>query len=514
MTTPLMEGKATSFPGGYRYMTVHSAERRWIEKARVNPGYFIEYLTEKKPAQHHVDWMYNILDPTCKRLLIIAPRESAKTTIAVYMLTWFIGKFPWLTNFIGSVAHAQAIERIGMIKEVIEYNPRFKNVFPNIFMDYTKPYTVDQFTVWSDKWADNPATIDHKLYRSLISRYGEPKNPTMFGAGITSSKIIGKRFSGIALVDDPHSAANSTTEEQRDKIEQNFEQYVLGGSQHTAKVVVITTRWAETDLAGRMIEKKSKSGKKIWRVFETSALREDEDTGELISYWPEYWPVPKLLEKKDEVEQAMWETMYMNNPLGLAGGEFTIDQLRVDLPDVLPEFDKVILSIDLAASDKDYSDYTVIAAVGRDKARPYAYYVLGMVRGKFLFKQAISEIIKFSDEVFELYGKLDGLLFEKQGFQSIWADEVKSLRPDLPVKLVPVRGDKAERLKAVAIKAQGKRLFINQKISCIHALQSELLGFPRAQHDDIPDALSLPFQFWGVIEAAAGTVLVKSEFLT
>lgn len=426
----------------------------------------------------------------------------------VFLMAWLIGKAPWTTNFIGSVSRDQSRARVGTIKETIEINPRFKNVFPHVHMDYSKPLTVDQFSVWSERWGNSPNLIDHKIYRSLITRYGEPKDATLFGAGAGSSAVVGKRFSGMSLIDDPHDAKNSASEDLRRKAGLWFDGTFLPCVKESGKVAVITTRWAETDLAGQIMNKLRFSGDKIWDVLDIPAILPNGD-----SYWPEEWPLSRLMAKEEEVGIIVFELMYKNNPLGLSDGEFTLDMLRKDLPNPLPEIKDITISLDLAATDRTYSDYCVFTAHARDMAKPYNVYILDAVREKFAFATVLDQVAAFSDKIFDEYGRLDAVLFEKQSFQSGWSQELESRRADLPVQVVPIKGDKTTRLKAVALKAQSGRMFINQMIPSLPAMQSELIAFPKAQHDDYPDSLSLPFQYWGIGEQDSGIIVVKSDKL-
>lgn len=496
-------------PDKGRHVPVVAAERWWVEQSRRNIGRFMTYISDgqRRPANHHLEWLTAILDPNIKRLLIIAPRESAKTTIIVNTMAWLIGHFPNSTNIITSVSANQTEERLDALKQIIEL-PRYNNVFPYVHMDKTRSYNKNEFTVWSEKWPGSEKIIPYAAYRSLVASYGDIKNPTVRAAGITSSQIIGARFNGIALVDDPHDSDNSATEEQCAKVEKYFSEYILGGVQHRGKIVVITTRWAELDLAGRLKERRTAEGKPVWHVIDIPALDGDNN-----SYWPEYWPPENLQSKREEVGEIMFQTMYMNNPIGASAGMFQLHHFTNPLPDPLPEFDRVVIGVDMAESKKAGSDYTVAIAVARDNKKPFGYYVLDMIRGRWDFNEAEAQIMKFSDRIFKDYGRLDNLVYEIPANKS-HAEHIKEERPDLPVVQVQPKGQKDVRLGYVAVKAQGGKLYVNQHMYFLHALKSELIGFPKAAHDDCCDALSIPLQLdtWANT-TAAGLVSVKSPYL-
>lgn len=498
-------------PYDIQYVTVGTAERHWVERSRKNVADFVAYLSdgEMRPPAHHLEWMYYILGYPSSRVNIIAPRGSGKTTALVYIFAWLIGKKPWLTNAIFSVSAEQAEARLREIRSIITDNPRYHNVFPWIELDIKKPNNQRNFTVWSKRWKGSDSEIDYPTYRSMISRYGEPLNSTLFSAGIGSSGIVGKRFTGLVLLDDPHDARNSATEEQRIKVEEVLKETIIGCCKPEARLCVISTRWAETDLAGRLEEQKKRDGSRVWTTMQTKAILDDG-----TSYWPQEWPLDVLEAKREDVGDTIFELMFMNNPLGLSSGEFTLDMLRKSLPDPLPELREVLISCDLSRTTELYSDYTVFAAVGRDKLDPFNYYVLDMVRGQFGgMEPSLNKLAEFSDKTFRAHGQLKAILFSNRGFDPVWAESFKEKHLDMPVKIVPEKGEKGDRLKAVAIKAQQNRMFINTLMAPYNALCSELIGFP-GRHDDICDALSLPFQHWGWAGfQRAGTKQIKSPFL-
>jgi predicted phage terminase large subunit-like protein len=472
------------------FVSVIKAEEWWVEQARKSIVHYMTYVSDgqRKPANHHLTWLQAILDPKIKRLLIIAPRESAKTSLAVDVMSYWVGHFPHSTNGIFSVSVEQAKDRLDSLKQIIEL-PRYKNVFPHIHADFERPYNKSEFSVWSEKWPGSQNIIGYQAYRSLIASYGSMKNPTVFSAGMSSSGIIGRRFSGIALVDDPHDSKNSATLEQCLKVEKFFGDNILGAMQETGKVVVITTRWAELDLAGRLSQIKRSDGSYVWHTIDIPAI--DRETNS-VSYWPEYWSIERLQEKREEVGDIMFETMYLNNPLGASTGMFQPQHLIKDVPEGV-EFERIVVSCDMAKAKTASADFTVAFAIAKDKNKPFNYYVLDGIRGKWDFDEGISEIAKFAGQVFERYDQLNGVVFEEP-FDTDRANVMRDRYPSLPVMTVKPKGDKAQRLSNVAVKAQAGKLYINQELSFLPAVRSELLGFPKAAHDDTCDAMSLPLQ--------------------
>lgn len=491
----------TNQPYRERYISAARAELYLIEQSRKNPAAFMYYLSEYRPAQHHLLWIHNILEHNLVN--IIAPRESAKTTVSVYMMAWLIGKNPLLTHFIGSVAEKQAQDRLEMIREIIEHNQRFKNVFPHVYIDYKKTNNKSEFSVWADSLDGGTTMLEYSHYRSIVTTHGDPKNPTLFAAGAGSSQIIGRRFSGICLVDDPHSEANSATESLREKVYEWFHKTLLPCVKEGGKTILISTRWAMTDLSGRLKEALKPDGTPLWKTVEISAIDSEGN-----SYWPEYWSVERLDEKRVEIGEIMFQLMYMNNPLGLASNQFSPDHFRLAIPIPPPEYKSIVVSTDFAVTSRSQSDYTVFCAMARDDKRNYDIFILDLIRIKTDYHQAIEELAKFCERVASEHGKLDRVLVEKQALSIPVFHEIRSSHPELPVEQVVIKGDKGTRLSAVYYKAQRGGLWVNPDIEAYNAMVSELVAYPRTPNDDIVDAVSLPLQYWGTSQVYTGTLKV------
>ena len=443
----------------YRFITVARAEVFWIEKARKDPLAFIYYVSGKKPAQHHIDWVTAILSN--KRVNIIGPRESAKTTVAIYLMAWLIAKDPMKTHFIGSVSAGQAEDRLDMVREIIDQNARFKNVFPYIHIDYKKPSNKSEFTVWSSEGGQ-----DYGGYRTKVSLNGDMKNPTICAFGIGSSQVIGKRISGLALIDDIHSEANSATAALRQKVDDWFNRTFLPLITQSGRVCVICTRWAPDDQSGRLKEKVNLDGTPIWVTLETAALSKDGKT----SYWPEFWPVERLDAKRAEIGEVMFQLMYMNNPLGLSASMFTIEMLRKDLPDPLPEFKSIVISLDLAITEKTSSDYSVFAAIARDvKPRYYDMYVLDIVRDKISSEKLIDAVIEFCNRMAQEY-TIDCVLYENQALTISSINEFRARETIYKLQPVSLIGDKGARLMPVSLKAQRGGFYVNMHAQAYAAM--------------------------------------------
>lgn len=496
------------------YARIETVEDRWIRKARSNPADFITYVTDgtMRPAKHHLEWLYWIFSDQSPRVNLVAPRGSGKTNVLNMAMAYMIGKKPWTTNFIGSDTFDLAKARLDDVKELVRDNERYKLVFPWVDIDKRSGGdTMKSMIVWASRWPGIDKPLNYQQFRDYMRRYSERKDPTLYVAGATSS-VKGRRFNGLVLLDDVQNLKNSATPDQREKIFNWVMQDVYPCmSAYTPpysipRIVMISTRWDEDDVAGRLKEMSRRDGDAIWKTIELPAIDSDGR-----SYWPAVWPAEKLEEKREEVGEVSFQLQYMINPRGLSTGEFHADMFKKELPNPLPSFKELFISTDFAGSEKVQSDYTVFTALARDTLEDFNVYVLDMLRfKKSKIKDKVAKLIDFADKIYEQYGMLTNILFEDR----FSAGEYQALiekRPDLPVRVIHIEGDKEHRLRLFAPKPQYGKFYCNMMMAPYYAMVSELVGFP-ATHDDICDTLSLPFQLDGwkpQKRKRAGTKIVK-----
>ena len=509
-TPPVAEFPTTPRDNGY--LPVSDAEAFLIERARDDPFTFIAYVSGKIPAPHHIAWLKRIFDwsdPINLRLEFIAPRDSAKSTIAVYAMVWFISRYPWKTNGIMSVTKDQAEKRMNMIKGIIEHNQRYRNVFPWIKIDYKERCTQSEFTVVADKLYDpethETTNIAYHTWRSMIARFGSLKDPTLRTGGRGSSTIIGGRISGFMMLDDIIDEDDVNPDIQSEVYEYLMNT-IIPLLNDTAKCIYIGTRWMIDDVPEKLMNNPS------WYHEVISALHVDAVTGELTSYWDDYWSVPKLLARKKEMDNDAWfDLQYQNNPRALVAAKFKLDSLERPLPPVLPLFKSLYIGSDFASSLKKRADWTVFSAVAFDMLSNI--YVLDMLRLKGTPDDWLFALGRFYDRVINHYGLLTKMLIERVNFQT-WAESmIKRKYPKLPLDLVAPIGDKGDRLQPLAIMFNEGRGFVNKRMAEYPVFKTEALNFPHT-HDDTLDSVTIVTAYVNpTISSTANVKIIKSPYL-
>lgn len=438
-----------------------------------SPAQFGAYVYGLTPAPHHWAWLRAALDPAQKNVLIIAPAESAKSTVlAEIALAWHIGRYPLATNYLASVSDDQAHERLDAIRLLIEENERWQEVFPHIVPDKKRGWSSDGLHVYDTRYS-------YRGWVDLLSREGQTKTPMLTAGGVGASNLIGKRLSGWLIGDDLCNDKNTQTKLQRDRTDSWFFRTALTRLTKTGKSIIVGNRWHRDDLPGRI-----KARPTHWHIYETPAILPDG-----TSYWAEQWSLERLREKRETLGSVYFRAMYMNDPAGMAGNVFDLDWFK-PLPEVLPTFVKVGIFVDLAISQRETADYTAIGTVALDIEGEL--HILNMRRGHWTFNTTLEQIKQAAADAREQYGRLDVVGIEKVQYQTAAVQELVRTT-DLPAQGIPVKGgDKVTRARPVATHAENGHVYAHRGASWWGHFADEIVDFGASpEHDDQVDTLSL-----------------------
>ncbi len=145
---------------------------------------------------------------------------------------------------------------------------------------------------------------------SVAKRKRRGKEPTIavFGAG--SRTVLGHR-TDWTICDDVVTEKNSSTFEQRVKLRQWFNQYVLTGPEEdTDRITVAGTRFDPDDLYGDLIEMRDpETGEELWTIQYEDAIVDEEMHQTL---WPARYPWRRLMVKKAEMGTLDFNKRYRN----------------------------------------------------------------------------------------------------------------------------------------------------------------------------------------------------------
>lgn len=302
----------------------------------------------------------------------------------------------------------------------------------------------------------------------------------MIATGIGSS-ITGEG-ADLLIIDDPiknNEEAQSIT--IRNKIWDEWESTLSTRLHDGASVIAIQTRWHEDDFIGRLLERSPHK----WIRLRLPAIAEDDD--DLIGRKPGEPLAPELgyglewaEEKKLEVGSKVWSSLYQQNPTPASGD--VIKREWIQYYDVLPSrLDKIIISWDMTFKDKKESDYVVGQAWGQKGADKY---LIDQLRAKMSFTETLKSVRAFKNK----HEDAREVLVEDKANGTAIIDALKrEISGIIPIEPI---GSKIARLEAVAPQFEAGNIFIPKNAHFTGDFVEEVVGFPSAKNDDIPDATS------------------------
>jgi len=417
----------------------------------------------------YADPVLRILHP---RMLTLAPRSSAKTTcIGKKTPIWLLGNDPELRILIVSKTSTLAKTNVRAIKVQIESNPVIRGVFP--------------WLVPSSPWGEESLMVKNSRMDGV---------PSVSAVGLHGS-ITGRR-ADLIIIDDLIDKESVMTDNQREKATAWFDEVVLPVLEPDGRIFAIATRWHLNDIYAKWIE----SG--IWNVEMLPAftLNEEEEviidkeTEEPISYWPERWPTPKLLELKGELGSLVFNCQYLNNPSGYEGLIFKGAWLTHYNPldpnwTVLRKELLVYQGVDPSISESPTANYTAIVTMGVDP-RTLDVYLLDVWVDKIDFPKQV----KAMREKFEQWHPLK-IGVEVVAYQK--ALERTAYIQGLPVVEVKRATGKLERMIGLSPHFENGRIRLPDpsvvRVPWYDGFVEEYLAFPRGPSPDRLDAFDCAF---------------------
>lgn len=439
---------------------------------------YMEFVHGWKPRKHQKAWVealqdladHKLLDkhgnPTNKLMILAAPGFGKTDTMIEYN-AWSIGRSIERGEIpqVGYVAYADdvAMLRSLAIRNTIEHNENYKMVFPFVEPDKT------------NRWAAH----EWFLARDDVSK----KDPTMRASGITG-QILSYRFPTLLTIDDPHDPKNVKTPGQREEVWRLWRTTIRTRVYEDTPVILICTRWAEDDLAGRLLEVEDN-----WAVVHGPALNEQDE-----SVWPPEktgagWSTKTLHTFRAEDKESFL-TQYMALPPASAGDIFKWWTYGPEPPMV--DIVKVVQSWDTALTAKTYSSFSVmvegwILKNGR-------VYIKKVWRGKLEFPALLEKLVEEYWEAEKLYGDKLSVIVENKAsglpLVSMSAIPRNRIKPkDLPRHTRD--GAPGQQMDLVARAAAASTYFETRHIiipdgwtAWKEDYVTEMKSFPRGRNDD------------------------------
>jgi predicted phage terminase large subunit-like protein len=236
------------------------------------------------------------------RLLNQAPPRHGKTLLgSIYTAAWFLGTFP-----------GSHVIVVGYSDEFIAtIGRRVRNVLQDVGDE-----------LFGVKIADDSQAA-HRFV--VVGPDGEEGG--MRTAGI-EGPVTGHGGDLIILDDPVKNWAQATSETASRNMWDWYRSTLLTRLEPDGKIMVTMTRWAEHDLAGRILEADQDDE---WEQLRIPALAEDNDPlgrapGEAL--WPERFTAENLVRQRRALGNWMFEAIYQGNPVPREGEFFNRSTFR------------------------------------------------------------------------------------------------------------------------------------------------------------------------------------------
>ena len=187
-----------------------------------------------RPAPHHWLWLHLMCNEDIKKLLIIAPPESAKTTWLLAYLGTHVAFYPEYPRIMAAVTGSVAEKRAQSLRLLVE-SPEFEAAFPGIRRAAGMPWTRTEWSVAPHGGLPRPGRL----------------HPSFFAVGVQGD-VIGSR-ARLAVGDDILDHENTRTAHQREIVHDWFHKSFLSRRMsRVGRSIVIGTAWHHDDTYARM----------------------------------------------------------------------------------------------------------------------------------------------------------------------------------------------------------------------------------------------------------------------
>ena len=318
-------------------------------------------------------------------------------------------------------------------------------------------------------------------------------------------ELTGRGFN-LMIVDDPiKNAEEAHSELIRENVWDWWTSTAYTRLEPGASVIVIMARWHEDDLAGRLI-KQMKEGGEHWDVISLPAIAEEGDAmGRKIGepLWPERYTTEDLARIKKAVGTYTWSSLYQQRPSPEEGGLFKRHWFRygevgdafhtlhtgLETGDRRVPTDRFmrILVADTAETAKKTADPSVVQVwdveTGQGGPEGRACLLVDQWRDWAEVPVVEQQIVSMGQR----WGAIV-LGIEKR---SSGTGIIQRLRAKgLPVRAIEASVDKVTRSVPAQVATENGRVYFNKSLMGLAELESELLTFPNAEHDDQVDTLA------------------------
>jgi predicted phage terminase large subunit-like protein len=278
-----------------------------------------EFFTKRPFLEEIANAFQNLADGRAMKVAVSVPPRAGKSYITSLFCAWWLGKNPELCVMRNTVTAALYRKFSYDVRGIIK-SQKYQNVFPGIAL------------------SDDKQNIDG--WSLTTSKQG-----AYFGGGV-GTNIIGFG-ANLAITDDLYSGFEQALSEVYQEKVMQWKQgsHDSRKEKHCAEIY-IGTRWSKSDVIGKAIE----SGNLDVEIRIPALNEEGKSFCEDVKTTDEY------LKIKDDVDDTIWDSEYMQDPAEVAGLLFPKSQLKFYDPTVdLSKAEYKFTYVDPADEGGDYN---------------------------------------------------------------------------------------------------------------------------------------------------------------
>lgn len=514
--------------GGFRA----AYESQLVYRSRTDLDSFSECVYGLPPFTHHKEITKVLQDESKKRVLIIAPPGHAKSTyVSLIFPAWWMGKNPDKAAILVSNTSTQASKFTSSIREVIESDSQFKKVFPATCPDIARGWTREELFLGN---RENKSRPDPNLFATgmtgpVLGRRAEliiVDDPTSqqdatsetvmdaqklwFKQTLMSRLKPGGRCVVILTRWHDKDLASMLVNEMDfevvhmvaigDEEGGSYVDYLPAGKTPTDEDDrEITVDWEGEEIDARLLSIKdlveaeghrckiAKSHTSGSRKVVRKYLYPDGEK----ALWKTEHNLKALQRIKQDYGSVQFNLVYQGDPTGLQGDIFKRDWFKYYGPGddcekrKVPEDAHWFQSVDVAVSQKEDADFTVVATVAFD--REGNFYIHDIERQKI----EAPDQPKLLQSTYRRHSKVLWVLIETVAYQMALFQNV--IRKGIPARSYKPQKNKVMRARSASAFFEARKVWFRKDKDTarwLSIVEDEFTSFPRGEHDDCVDAVS------------------------
>jgi predicted phage terminase large subunit-like protein len=417
-------------------------------------------------------------DPEVPNLLISMPPGSGKSTCVMELFA------AWL------IVHNPLKEKVIALSAM---DNLARQACSNVLRILHLPEVEDRFPLAFDKETENQFTIEGS----------DSGRPAMYAASIMGS-VTGQRASLLLWDDLVKNLEVAYSQDQLDKIWENFQAVAETRLIPGAPIIGISTRWTLKDPTQRLMDLATSNpaarqfvyvNLAAWNTGEDSFIL-DTRTGKQ-TFLPRYKALAKvqgqpysfsreqLESKRASLGPNLWSALYMGSPISGDGQLFPPDSWGCYDGVNHDELDLVVTSWDFASKTGSSNDWTANCVLARTSDG--RILVLDVFKTKVDFSQLPGLVLVRWQGCSQKYKTVPALVCEDSSSGTQVIQLFQSSQPQVPLVAAKPTKSKVIRAEGVTPVTRSGLVCLPRNAPWLEPFISELAQFPAGKHDDVVD---------------------------